>query len=247
MATDAEIRAWANQQGYENVPTRGSLPGWIRDAHEAYHQTGQNGNGADPFDAPPPSAVRETRPRNVKAARWPWAGGKKTGGKKKAKHPRVPVDDLISAVWGGLAGMGQAMMPATSKMMKWQAPVAGKVVEDAIEGTVIDKMLQPIARTTAAGEVVTVMLGPPLLMAAIETNPARAPFVVPILRAMLIRWFAIAGPKLEEKRQEESEFEAEYGQSVDELLDEMLGAIRFVPPPPPDAEDQADAPEPVAL
>ena len=244
MASDAEIRAWAREQDLESVPARGSLPGWVRDAFEAYHQVngGRPADGAgDSFDAPLPG---EVRPESVRPgrARWPsWskpAAKKKPRGKKK--HPRVSVEDLIAGVWGALAGAGSALMPATSKMMKFQAPVAGAVLEGVIEGTIVDRALQPIARSAAAGEAMAALALPPVLIAAIETNPARAPFLIPILRPVLLRWHKIAGPKLAELEEREAAFEEEFGQDVDDLIAEILGMIPppEPPPAPPGGEGQ---------
>jgi hypothetical protein len=237
MASDADIRAWAREQNLDNVPARGSLPGWVRDAHEAYHSV--NGDGPAgveaPTDAPLPG---EVRPKSVRpgrtGGRWP-GFGRPDGKPKRAKKrpPRVSVEDLVAGVWGAIAGAAAAVMPATAKMMKFQAPVAGAVLEGVIEGTIVERALQPIARSAAAGEAIGALALPPIIIGAIEMNPARAPFLIPILRPVLLRWHKIAGPKLAELEEREAAFEEEFGQDVDRLIDEILSAVRMPPPPPP--------------
>jgi len=245
MASDADIRAWAREQNLDNVPARGSLPGWVRDAHEAYHSV--NGDapsgGADDSELAAPSPG-EVRPKSVRPGRagGRWAGfGRPAGKPKRAKKrpPRVSVEDLVAGVWGALAGAAAAVMPATAKMMKFQAPVAGAVLEGVIEGTIVDRALQPLARSAAAGEAIGALALPPIIIGAIEMNPARAPFLIPILRPVLLRWHKIAGPKLAELEEREAAFEEEFGQDVDDLIDQILGAIRM-PPPPREGERQGD-------
>jgi hypothetical protein len=245
MASDAEIRAWAREQNLDNVPARGSLPGWVRDAHEAYHSVnGEAIGGADDSELAAPSPG-EVRPKSVRpgraGGRWPGFGrpaGKKP--KTKKRPPRVSVEDLVAGVWGAIAGAGAALMPATSKMMKFQAPVAGAVLEGVIEGTIVDRALQPIARSAAAGEAIGALALPPIIIGAIEMNPARAPFLIPILRPVLLRWHKIAGPKLAELEEREAAFEEEFGQDVDALIAEILMMIPHPSEGQPADERQGD-------
>jgi hypothetical protein len=237
MATDAEIRSWAREQGLP-APARGSLPGHLREAYDAWHQTG-NGNGqapgpggGEPVDAP--RTPGESRPRNLRGGK-PAAGrlrglfGGKPGGKKRKARPRVGVDDLVSFLWSGLAGV-LSPMPATQKMVRMQAPVAGAVLDEVVEGTLVDRMLQPFARTSAGGEAIAVLFGPPVLVGLIEQDPRRAAFLLPTLRGLLLRWSAIAGPKLAEAAEREEEFEEQHGETVDAWLD---GLLSLIDPPEP--------------
>jgi hypothetical protein len=237
-----DIRDWARAQG-RPVNDRGTI------SHELRHdyETAQLEAMADtePGDAdfgdlaepgPPPADVTEKRPRTIATprgssrSRW---GRPRPGAKGKAKaRPRVPLDDLIATVWRGLAGMVRPL-PATSRLLKIQAPVAGAVLEPVVKGTVVDTFLQPLARTSASAEALIVLAGPPLLVAAMEMDPAKVPVLLPVARELMLRWCKIAGPKMAEAMKRENEFEEEFGTTVDDILSLLEKEL------PADEEDAA--------
>jgi hypothetical protein len=235
MPTDADIRRWAREQGLENVPARGPVPPHIRDAWDAHHDGNViplNGDGPEPGNddfgglaepGPPPAEdTAERKPRNIRTPRGQGLAvlrkgrGKAKAGPKK-KHPRVPVDDLIATAWRALAGMARPL-PATSRLLKIQAPVAGAILEDTVKGTAVDRILQPFARTTKGAEAIAVLLGPPVIVTAMQVNPDMQPFLMEPLRELMLRWCKVAGPKMREALEREREFEAEFGETVDDLL-----------------------------
>jgi hypothetical protein len=229
MTAPADVRAWLRESG-EEVSARGPLAQADIDRYEAAHAAGPDWDAADdanfgdePSEAgpPPPEVEAERKPRTVAtpkpAARlggWRKARTRKPKGKAR---PRVPVDDLIAGVWRGLAGFARPL-PATSRLLKIQAPVAGVILEDTVKGTVVDHWLQPLARTTKGAEAVFALLGPPVLVTAIQLQPDSAPFILPVLRESMLMWCRVAGPKMADAMKREVEFEAEFGQNVDELL-----------------------------
>jgi hypothetical protein len=254
MASDSEVKDWLNSQGIA-APPRGPVAKAHRKLYDdAHQQTGDGEPGPDypdgmdgaDFDTsaagPPPEP--EDTPRPV-ATPGPLAkvvnlrNRKKTAGDKKRPgrpRPRVPVDDLIAGVWRGLAGFARPL-PATSRLLRLQAPVAGAILEDTVKGTVVDKWLQPLARTTANGEAMFALFGPPLMVTALQLQPQSAPFILPVLRESLLIWCKISGPKMEAAMRREREFESEFGQDVDALI-EMLFEGVFAEPGTA-VEDQA--------
>jgi hypothetical protein len=144
----------------------------------------------------------------------------------------VPVDDLIAAVWRGLAGFARPM-PPTSRLLKVQAPVAGIILEDTVKGTVVDRVLQPFARTSKSAEAIFALAGPPVLITAMQLQPDAAPLIAPLLRESLLMWGKIAGPKMEQAMKRESDFAENFG-PVDDLM-----AFLFAEPGDAAAEDQA--------
>ena len=226
--SDADIRAWMRDNG-ETPPARGTIAESDRARYEAAHAPGPDypeGMTDADFDMSepdgPPADVAETRPRSIATAKpaerfSSWRKGKAAKKPKGRAKPRVPVDDLIAGVWRGLAGVARPL-PATSRLLKIQAPVAGVILEDTVKGTVVDKWLQPLARTTKGAEAVFALAGPPVLVAAIEMNPAAAPLILPLLRESLLTWCKIAGPKMADALKRETEFEAEFGQDVDTMM-----------------------------
>jgi hypothetical protein len=243
----AEVRAWAVAEGRVPEGQAGRMPQRVYDDYDARQADPLDGvpmggdeaaeAGAPPAD-PPPAAGRpraERRPRDVPGSRPPggwrpgWLGGsprakptKKVGnarGKKSTENrPRVAVDELISGAWRGLAGVVAPMLPATGRMMKLQAPVVGVVLDPVVRGTVVDTLLQPLARTSETAEAVAVIMLPPILVGLMEADPRRAPLMMPILRGCMLRWHKVAGPSMASALKAERDFAEDWGQSVDEMI-----------------------------
>jgi hypothetical protein len=244
--SDTDIRAWALANG-RKVPARGPIS---RDVRDAYHA--ENGDdldllepGDDEFDLaepgppPPDTATVEKKPRTIaapKASRFGF-GKAKTGAKKPARK-RVPVDEFIASAWRGIAGLCKPL-PATSRLLKIQAPVAGVILEDTIKNTVVDKWMQPLARAQQSGTAMFALAGPPVLVTALQLQPQSAPFIMPVLRESMLAWCKVAGPKMEQALKREREFEAEFGDSVDAMLAFILADM--IPDSPAMTAEQEEA------
>jgi len=153
----------------------------------------------------------------------------------RKRRGRATLETIGSLAWGGAARvsiqLGQQYMPV-SKMMAFQAPVAGMVFEDALRGTVADKVLQPVARMLETGSEMGTLLGAPLVVGLTCAKPDLYPVTRPMLASMMKEWVIIAGPKLRKMREREEKFAAEmetfgaeFGMSIDQMLDEI-----FAPP-----------------
>lgn len=266
MATTAEMRAWLRAEGYE-PSVKGALAADQIAAYDAAHQSAngdedehdpwaggqwEDSHDSDVSAAAEPPDTGETPPRRPRPGSkpagktgrsWPW--GKRAAGKGKAKpkHPRVPVDEVISGGWRLLARIARPV-PPLERTLKVQSPVAGLLLEDTIKGTLADTILQPVARMQAQGKVVAALAGPPLLVTAgtihlqraeaagQPPNPVFMGIVSEALRESLMLWMDVAGPKFELALQREKDFEDRYGQDVDDM-------ITWIFSPPPDPQDRA--------
>lgn len=235
-ATATQIREWARGEGLE-VPDRGPVPDDIK----ARYTEAQAAAPASEAGPPPADTIAgEKKPRDLTGGsrrRLGLPGRKTTGGKHKGGRakPRVPVDKVISAIWGGLASMARPL-PPTSRLLRLEAPVAGLILEDVVRGTVIDKMLQPIARAEEGGKALFALLGPPAIVTAIALQPDYQTLLMPLLRESLRTWIEVAGPKFTEAAARDKAFEEEYGQDIDDFI-WMLFA-----PPPGEAPTDGEAP-----
>lgn len=270
MATAAEIRDWARTAGYA-VPARGALTGQVRDAYDAAHP-GTNGATApvpdypdDDFDTnfPDPiadigidlgdtgeTAPRRPRPKGKSGGFSLFNRGKKKPGAKK-KTPRVSTEDLLGAVWRGGAKL-LTPLPPLQRTLRMQAPVAGMLLDDVVRDTVIDPLLQPLARLAAQGKTVQALVGPPAFVSAIMAHQVQRasmdppqkphPFFMAVagegLRSSLMAWMDVAGPKFEIALEREREFEEKYGANVDAMI-----AFIFSPPVNPADTDAVLAEE----
>ena len=265
MANANEVREWAATEGYQ-VGAKGRIPGNVQDAYDAAHP-GSNGAATGPdypdddFDSlfpgaeshgeapdlpPPPDDTTETPPRRprgsskAKTARPSWLpGSRKRTGRKKPAHPRVSTEDLLGAVWRGGAKL-LTPLPPLQRTLRMQAPVAGMLLDDVVKDSIIDPVLQPLARLAAQGKTVQALVGPPAFVSAImahqiqrasmdppqQPNPMFMAVATEGLRSSLMAWMDVAGPKFEQAMQREQEFEAKYGSSVDDMI-----AMIFAAPP----------------
>lgn len=265
MPSTSEIRAWARDQGYD-VNTKGALPANVMAAWDAAHPGGNGdhpdydgGIGDDDFGvsqaAEPPdvhdvsAGTAETPPKRpprqpAKSPGKGWWRGRKQQGKTKAKaRPRVPVDEVISGAWRIMARIARPI-PPLQRTLRVQSPVAGILLEDAVKGTIVDTILQPVARLQVQGKAVAALAGPPLLVTAISMhlqhaaqaeqppNPVFMGAATEMLRESLMLWMDVAGPKFEKALAREKEFEEVYGSKVDDFI-QMLFAE---PADPADAE-----------
>jgi hypothetical protein len=269
MASVTEVRRWANDNGH-GIGSKGRIPAQVQAAYDAAHPA-PNGSGRpdypdDDFDAafggpdsdspvtgevPGSDDTGETpprRPRDRKAAsrgKIPWLPG---GGAKKRpgrKPPRVSTEDLLGALWRGGAKL-LSPVPPLQRTLRMQAPVAGMLLDDVVKDTIVDPVLQPLARIAAQGKTVQALVGPPAFVSAImahqvqcassdpprEPNPLFMAVATEGLRSSLMAWMDVAGPKFDAALEREQQFEEKYGQKVDD----MIGFIFGPPVNPADAD-----------
>lgn len=88
------------------------------------------------------------------------------------KGKRVPLDTDISTLWRGLGKrMEQSAHYPTGRMLQYQAPAAGVIIDKALAGTLPDRMLfQPMARNRDKYEDVGFLLAGPLITFALTRS-----------------------------------------------------------------------------
>jgi hypothetical protein len=160
-----------------------------------------------------------------------------TRGKKKPARPRLPVDDVIASAWRIAAKIAQPL-PPLYRVLRIQSPVAGRLLEDAVRGTIVDRVLQPLAQVTQFGEVAAALLIPPAAVTAlaspgVQSNPVAAQMLLEMLRHGLMAMMRIGGPKFAEQLAREKEDESAYGATVDQLL-----ALILAPPAASQQEEE---------
>lgn len=242
MSSVQDIREWAEANGHE-LPGRG-IPVAVRRAYDDAHtepDTDLNEQSREQFDdvvEERPPSIKEPTP--IERVRSIADRVKRSNTRKpravKARKPRVSVDRFVSRGWQFIAQAIQPISMPTARVLDIQAPVAGLVLEDVVKGTVVDRVLQPLARTTAAGEVVFALVGPPAIVAAIHRRPEAAPFLIPFLKEALRSWIDVAGDKVQISKERDEKFEQEYGQKIDEMIQYFFQDM-IEQEPVPGAED----------
>jgi Lsr2 len=194
MASDSEIRAWADSRGLD-VSSRGRVSQALREAYSAAHNGDAGPPAADypdgmsdadfdtaeavtPDDGPDDDDMTEAAPRPVATPkvssptiparlRQPFRRGKPSGKKKTAPKakPRVSTADLIGSAWRISAKIAQPL-PPMYRTLRLQSVIAGPLLDDAVKGTLADTVLQPLARLSRAGETASALLAPNLAIGA---------------------------------------------------------------------------------
>jgi len=268
-ASSTDIRIWAHEHGYE-LGARGRIPAQTRAAYEAAHAD------EDVTDVPVPD-TGETPPdisadRNSPETAPPQASGDnardtgetppKTGRRRfrdRIKPPPAPegkshekrrsLERWADRAWRVAARFAGAPGTPTGRVMTMQAPVAGMLIDDMVKGTVVDRIAQPVARLAENSGDVWGLVGPPVLVLAIE-RLGPAPVLVEGLRDALKEWVTIAGPAMarqkarEKKALEAAQAFAADGEpitSVDELVDALLFEIFGTMQAPEDVPEGAAA------
>jgi len=88
--------------------------------------------------------------------------------------------------------------------MQWQAPVAGEMLDEAVKGSIVDKVaLQRIVKARGRFDLVGAVFGPPLLVLAIERNPQQVKTLMPILAAQIRRSLPLMVPAIKKAQAKE--------------------------------------------
>ena len=94
---------------------------------------------------------------------------------------RVPCAHLLGPLWSQLARLVPDV-PA-QRVMVWETPAAGAALDKAVAGTVVDRwVLQKIASTESKYRGAWDLLSLPIMVAAVNRQPALFPVVRPMLR-----------------------------------------------------------------
>jgi len=201
VAETTDVREWLREhQGDhgQEVPGKGRIPAHLQavydQAHpgdedvpggpvsgEADYDGGVDGSDFVAAEEPaenaverPPKRVRAARKEQAKSLRQRiWGGGDSRAARPKKKHPRVSLKGFAEDMFLDLAWTFQGL-PPMEKILYLQAPLAGQVVEDTCKGTIVDTVLQPVARIDRqfkAFEALTAPVWVAAIMARGEKEP----------------------------------------------------------------------------
>jgi hypothetical protein len=241
MSETQDIRVWARNNGLDIAP-KGKIPVAIREKWDTREVAPQEdfGDAVSPGETAPPATTDGEQAPAV--GRKTWWGGRAVPREPRAEKRRVSIEDVVSMGWG-FAAMAIARNPVNlpmARVLDMQAPVAGVIVNDLAKGTVLDKVLQPLARANVNGEKMMGLLGPPMIVGAITMKPELYPVLRPALKMSIISWMTISEPAMKRAEKKAVQFAEKFG-GVD--IDGMIDAL-FAPPPgyePAPSEDEEAA------
>lgn len=177
--------------GTPSSPSRGAAGGETRpQAPESKVKKWWKGRekASAPGDGTPPPTTRERRPATGK-------GGRRESGA-----------ETISDAWSALGSMAirTGSHAPLGRCMQWQAPVAGEMLDEAIKGSIVDKMaLQRVVKGRQRFDVLGAVFGPPLLVLAIERNPQNAQTLMPMLASSIRHSLPLMVPAIKKAKERE--------------------------------------------
>jgi hypothetical protein len=131
-------------------------------------------------------------------------------GKPDEKPPRIhtkrtPIADLVALAWGGV---GTALVQTgadvpVGRVLQFEAPLAGKKIDELIAGTWLDTVLQPFAKQADKIEGLGAIVLFPLLVGAYERNQTIGPMVEPVLRQVVRATLTDMAPMLKKRQTDE--------------------------------------------
>jgi hypothetical protein len=217
--TVKQIREWAGLNGFD-CPPKGRIPVDVREAYNKANNIVHVPKTSNRVAETAPKYEPQTVSGKVKGF---FNKSSSKAVRTKKSHPRVSVADLITGAWWLISKAAEPISPPMAKMLAMEAPIAGMMLDETVKGSVVDKVLQPLARTEESSKAFAALITPPLLVGVIDKNPSMANNLLPILRKSLQWHVELAGPMVAEKMQREQEFEAQYGQQVDAMIMLVFG------------------------
>lgn len=209
------------------------------------HGKKEEGEAIDPtpydmegLDEPRPVWEDQPAPAPAPKPSWKeklWGGESKAVVKDRPRKRRVSTEGIWSTTWmaGGLALQRSGADVPVGRCMQFQAPIVGDVLDEAIAGTFIDTMLQPIAGSGKRFKKVSAVVSLPILVGLIERSPQVAPMVEPLLRQVIREHLVALSAQAKKIRKEEAEYRKamdDLGMDVgDDPITDLLNDIFSVP------------------
>lgn len=168
----------------------------------------------------------------------------KTPAKKGAATPRTSLEKLTTRLYKTAGRILAPVSPATSACIQVQSPYAGVILEDALRGTVVDRLMQPLARAEEKADTVLALVLPPVACFGIEMTFMQEQTEAVIFRRMVLtqvlREGLRTGLEVAEKYGAQIEAAMARESKYDADVDAMMAAIFPPPPAPDDTPDSAE-------
>lgn len=230
MASSQDIRAWAEDQGIELNP-KGPIRKAVKDLYaEANPVVGPQ--ETPPGDVIDGEIVTELAPTSSEAPPR-GAAGKRKLFTRKPKEPtstrrgaRASTESLFSGVWTLAANLlGSTGNAPVARVLQFQAPVAGALLDRELRGTKADTMVQPVARLLNKGSNVGALVALPLMVQIVSTKPELYPMLKPHMVEAMYKWYEIAGPEMEKQQKRMEQRKTQLGGVDPEEVLNMIFAV----------------------
>lgn len=151
---------------------------------------------------------------------------------KRPRKRRTSTEGVWQAAWT-VAGMALVRTGAdipVGNCLQFQAPIVGDILDEAIQGTFLDTLLQPIAGKGKRMKKVSNVIAMPLIVGAMERSPNAAPVLEPLLRQAIREHLVAMAPVIKAQQKQEADYRkalGELGMDADgnDPIDAVIEAI----------------------
>lgn len=112
----------------------------------------------------------------------------KTGKRPDRSAARISGESVIATAWFGAGALliNKKLDPPVGRILQLEAPLAAKEIDNAIAGTFLDKILQPIFKSASQLETVGAVVALPIMVGLYERKPALAPLLESQMKETLV-------------------------------------------------------------
>lgn len=244
MATSQDIRQWAIEQGIE-LSSKGPIAKAVKtsfyDANPDQTPAALLGTPTDELDqidtdelfddTPTPTPVADeqapgapTRKRGLFTKRTRRTGAPR--GAARRSGPRASTTSLFSGVWTLAANLlGSQGLTPVARVLQFQAPVAGAILDRELRGTRADRLVQPMAKMVNKGSSIGTLVVLPLLVQVATTKPEMYPVLRPYMVDCLYRWYELAGPEMDKQAKRIEQRKEQIGVDPEQILDMIFADL----------------------
>lgn len=147
------------------------------------------------------------------------------------RHKRVAAATVLAIPFEQGGRIIEGWKPCTARVLAWEAGWGGYVLDEAIAGTLPDRLLvQPLARNWERFAMAEAVVGPVALAFAMESRPGAIPVLMPEMRRAIrgaapFMLKAMAKKRVEDAKIEEAFREAYPDAPADATADEMIDTV----------------------
>lgn len=113
----------------------------------------------------------------------------KVGKRPDRSGIRTSGENIIATAWFGAGALlvNKRIDPPVGRVLQLEAPLAAKEIDQAIAGTFLDKILQPLFKTADSLETVGAVIALPIMVGLYERKPALAPLLESQMKQTLVQ------------------------------------------------------------
>lgn len=131
---------------------------------------------------------------------------------KPSRTPgRKSTASMFEGIWSGLGMIltNTGIDPAVGRVLQLESVAAGPAFDNVVNGTVLDRILQPMLGKKSEGQLLISLIGLPLLIGAVERNPAMGAQIEPVAKWALMSMLPTIVASMKDAKKQEAKLSAD--------------------------------------